>query len=124
MGCLSIICNVIWILSGGWVTALGFLGLGAICCITVVGIPLGVQAFKMAALTIAPFGKTVVYDDSTVSTLINVLWICIFGWWAAFCYVVAGAAYCVTIVGIPFGLQLFKMAKLALMPFAARVMPA
>ncbi len=57
MGCLSVVFNIIWILTGGWLTALAFFLAGVLCYITIIGIPLGRQAFKMAHLTLAPFGK-------------------------------------------------------------------
>lgn len=102
-------------------TALGFLLAGVVCCITIVGIPLGRQAFKMASLTLAPFGRTVSFGGGAPSFVANVFWVLLFGWWAALIYFLGGALYCITIVGIPFGLQLFKMAKLVLCPFGATV---
>lgn len=121
MGCLNVAFNIIWILTGGWLTALSFLLVGVFCYITIIGIPLGKQAFKMASLTLAPFGKTIVYGGGAPSVVANVFWVILFGWWAALCYLLEGVAFCITIVGIPFGLQLFKMAKLALCPFGATV---
>ena len=121
MGYFGVLFNIIWIITGGLMTALGFLLVGVICCITIVGIPLGRQAFKMAALTLAPFGRTVTYGGGAPSLVANVFWVLLFGWWAALIYFLEGATYCITIVGIPFGLQLFKMAKLMLCPFGATV---
>lgn len=121
MGCLSVLFNLIWILTGGWMTALAFLIAGVVFCVTIVGIPLGRQAFKMASLTLAPFGKTVTYGGGAPSLVANVFWVVLVGLWTAIGYAVEGAIFCVTIVGIPFGLQLFKMAKLALCPFGAEV---
>ena len=121
MGCLGVFFNLVWIVTGGWATALGFLLVGVLCCVTVVGIPLGRQAFKMASLTLAPFGREIVYGGGAPSLAANVVWVVLGGWWAALAYLLGGALYCVTIVGIPFGLQLFKMAKLVLCPFGARV---
>lgn len=121
MGCMSVLFNIIWICTGGISTALGFLVMGLICCITVVGIPLGSQAFKMAKLTLTPFGRVVSYGGGAPSMVANAFWVLLFGWWAALIYALGGVLYCITIVGIPFGLQLFKMAKLALWPFGATV---
>lgn len=121
MGCLGTIFNIIWILTGGWVSALAFLLAGVVCHLTIVGIPLGRQAFKMAALTLAPFGKTIEYGGGAPSLLANVVWVVLVGLWTAIGYAIEGALFCLTIVGIPFGLQLFKMAKLALCPFGAVV---
>ena len=121
MGCLGVLFNIIWICTGGIVTAAGFFLTGVFFYLTIVGIPLGRQAFKMASLTLAPFGRTIVYGGGAPSLVANVFWLIFGGWWSALAYLLEGAAFCVTIVGIPFGLQLFKMAKLALLPFGARV---
>lgn len=121
MGCLGLLFNIIWICTGGLFTAIGFFAIGVICYVTIIGIPLGRQAFKMASLTLAPFGRTIVYGGGAPSLVANVLWLILGGWWSALCYLLEGCAFCVTIVGIPFGLQLFKMAKLALLPFGAQV---
>lgn len=121
-GCLTLALNLIWLFTGGWSTALGWLIAGGILCITIVGIPLGLQAFKMAALTLMPFGKTIVYGGGAPSLIANCVWILLAGLWMALAYLVAGALYCITVVGIPWGLQLFKMAKLSLAPFGSQVM--
>ena len=84
------------------------------------GIPVGLQCFKMAKLAFFPFGKEVVYGGG-FSFLVNLLWIVLFGWEMALGYVALGLVWCATIVGVPVGLQCFKMAKLALMPFGAEV---
>ena len=113
--------NIIWIIFGGLITALFWVLWGVIFHITIIGIPLGRQAFKMANLTLAPFGKTIIYGGGAPSLLANIIWVVLIGIWEAIAYVIAGAVFCVTIIGIPFGLQLFKLAKLSLMPFGARV---
>ena len=91
-------------------------------CITIVGIPLGIQAFKMAGLTLTPFGKTVEYGGGVGSVLINIIWFVLAGLWMAIGYVGAGLLNCITIIGIPFGIQSFKMAKLALWPFGSQIL--
>ena len=113
--------NIVWILTGGLITALGWVIAGVIFYISIVGIPLGRQAFKMAKLTLAPFGLEVRYGGGAPSVIANVFWVLLIGLWEAIAYLVIGALLCVTIVGVPFGLQLFKMAKLSLMPFGASV---
>lgn len=80
MGCLSVLFNLIWILTGGWVTALGFLIVGVLCYVTIIGIPIGRQAFKMASLTLAPFGKEIVYGGGAPSVAANVVWLILGGW--------------------------------------------
>lgn len=118
---MQTIGNIIWIVLGGIWTALGWLLAGVVFYITIIGIPLGRQAFKMAALTLAPFGKEIVYGGGAPSAVANVFWVVLIGLWEAIAYVVTGAIFCITVVGIPFGLQLFKMAKLSLLPFGAEV---
>ena len=118
------IFNIIWILLGGIWTALGWFIAGVVFYITIIGIPLGRQAFQMASLTLAPFGKEIVYGGGAPSALANIVWVVLIGIWEAIAYCITGALFCVTIVGIPFGLQLFKMAKLSLLPFGAQVVNA
>ena len=113
--------NIIWIVFGGIISAALWAFAGIVFYITIVGIPLGRQAFKMAELTLAPFGKTIVYGGGAPSVLANIVWVVVIGFWQALIYVVAGGIFCITVVGIPFGVQLFKMAKLSLLPFGARV---
>ena len=94
---------------------------GLLWCITIVGIPIGLQCFKFASLAFFPFGKEVRYGGGTVSLLLNLIWILVSGIPLAVAAAVNGIGLCCTIIGIPFGLQCFKMAKLALMPFGAEI---
>lgn len=119
---MRILGNIIWVLFGGLVMALGWFLAGIVCCITIIGIPLGLQAFKMAQLVFWPFGKMVDYSSmGTGSVILNILWILIFGWGLAAGSAILGLVYCITIIGIPFGLQWLKFAKLALFPFGAQI---
>lgn len=121
---MKTIGNIIWILFGGIWTALAWAIAGIVFYITIIGIPLGRQAFKMAALTLAPFGKTINYGGGAPSMIANIFWVFLAGLWLAIAYVILGVAYCITIIGAPFGMQLFKMAVLSLMPFGAEVVDA
>ena len=118
MSCLG---NLIWIIRGGIWQALAWFVMGLVWCVTVIGIPIGLQCFKFASLALAPFGKEVIYGGGAPSLLANILWILISGIPLAVCAAVNGLLLCCTIIGIPFGLQCFKIAKLALMPFGAKV---
>ena len=118
---MRLLGNILWILLGGLFIAIGWALVGLVLCITIIGIPLGLQCFKMATLTLTPFGKTVDYGGGIGSTLVNIVWVILIGWWMALGYVAAGLVNCITIIGIPFGLQSFKMAKLALWPFGAEI---
>ncbi len=117
----SFLGNLLWFLLIGFWSGLGWMLAGLLWCITIVGIPVGRQCFKLAKLTFFPFGKRVVYGDSTFSFLVNVIWLLVNGWELAVFYFVWGVILCITVVGIPAGRQCFKLAKLALMPFGARV---
>jgi len=118
MGCLG---NIIWFLCGGFVSGLSWLFAGLLCCITVVGVPLGLQCFKFAGLAFFPFGKEISYGGGTVSLLANIVWLIFLGIPMAIENALLGVILCITIIGIPFGLQFFKIAKLSLMPFGAEV---
>ena len=118
MGCLG---NILWFICGGFVSGLTWLLAGCLWCITVIGIPIGMQCFKFAGLSFFPFGKEVEYGGSFGSLLVNIIWILVTGIPLALEHAVFGILLCITILGIPFGLQHFKLAKLALMPFGASV---
>ena len=118
MGCLG---NILWFIFGGAITGLSWCLAGCLWCITIIGIPVGVQCFKIASLSFFPFGKDVEYGGDSMSVILNVLWIVFSGFWLAVEHVIFGAALCVTIIGIPFGIQHFKLAKLSLMPFGAKI---
>ncbi|MGM9680891.1 MAG: YccF domain-containing protein [Eubacteriales bacterium] len=113
--------NLLWLIFGGFLLAVLWFIAGILCCITVVGIPAGVQCMKFAGFVLWPFGRTVIYGGRTGSLLLNILWILIFGWELAAASFLIGIALCVTIVGIPFGIQFLKFAKLAIMPFGAGI---
>ena len=119
---MRIILNLLWLVFGGLISALGWVLTGCLWCITLVGIPVGLQCFKFASISLDPFGKEIVYDDdSAVSFLLNILWIVFGGIEMAAMNAIIGLVLCITIIGIPWGKQYFKIAKLSLMPFGARV---
>lgn len=113
--------NLIWFLFGGLISGLSWGLVGCLWCITIVGIPIGLQCFKFAALAFLPFGKEVSYGGGVGSLLLNVIWLLVSGIPLALEHISFGILFCITVVGIPFGLQHFKIAKLALMPFGAHV---
>lgn len=116
---MRLLGNIVWLILGGIEIAAGWAIIGLILCCTIIGIPLGVQAFKMAKLTLTPFGLHVVYGGGAGSFILNLIWVVLVGIWMAIGYVIAGILNCITIVGVPFGIQSFKMAQLALWPFGA-----
>ncbi len=118
---MRLVANLLWILLGGLLSALGWIVAGLLWCITVVGIPIGVQCFKLSSISFNPFGKEVRYEGGAVSFIVNVLWFLISGWELALVNAIAGCLFSITIIGIPWGKQYFKIAKLALAPFGALV---
>ncbi len=118
---MKTIANIFWIIFGGLELAIFWAAAGILLCLTIVGIPFGIQCFKFANLMLFPFGREVVYSTKTVSILLNILWIVIFGANLALWSLIIGALWCLTIVGIPVGLQVIKFAKLSLMPFGAKI---
>lgn len=117
---MKLIGNIIWFLFGGLETAIVLFLYGLLCCVTIIGIPVGLQLFKMAKLMLAPFGK-VVSGNFGAHPILNVIWFLFGGLWSAISFFFLGLGYCITIIGIPFGLQWFKMAKLILFPFGAKI---
>lgn len=118
MGCLG---NLIWFFCGGLLQGLLWTFAGLLWCITIIGIPIGRQCFKFASVAFFPFGKEVQYGGGTISLLANIVWLIVSGIPLAIGAAVNGLLLCITIIGIPFGLQCFKIAKLALMPFGATI---
>ncbi len=121
MSCLG---NLIWLLCGGLLSGISWILSGCLWCLTIVGIPVGMQCFKLAGLCFCPFGKEVVSGGGAVSLLLNILWMLLSGIPLALEHLLCGFLLCITVVGIPFGLQHFKLAKLALMPFGAQIVSA
>ena len=118
---MNILGNIIWFIFGGFFSGLSWCLSGIIWCITIVGIPYGKQCFKFASLAFTPFGKDIEYGGGIPSLFANVIWIIFFGIPMAVENLLFGCIWCITIVGIPFGLQFFKIAKLALAQFGAIV---
>jgi uncharacterized membrane protein YccF (DUF307 family) len=126
-GPIKVIGNILWLVLAGVWMAIGYLVAGVVQCITIIGIPFGVQSFKLAGFALWPFGRTVVQRtdrDQTLSCLGNVIWLLLSGWWLAVGHVVTGLLLCITIIGIPFGIASFKLAGLALVPFGKLVVRA
>jgi uncharacterized membrane protein YccF (DUF307 family) len=116
--------NILWLILGGIVIVLEYLISSILLMITIIGIPFALQTLKLAGLAIWPFGKEIIYSEKTpgcLSIFMNVLWLLIGGLWIAFTHAVLGLILFITIIGIPFGQQHFKMAALALSPFGANI---
>ena len=123
---MKFIGNILWLILGGLLVAAVYFIVGLLFCITIIGIPFGVQLWKFGVFALWPFGTEVVDGSSSAGCLsigMNILWI-LLGWWEiAAMHLFFGLLCCVTIVGIPFGLQHFKMAWLSLLPFGKTFAP-
>ncbi len=116
--------NIAWLILGGLLIALIYYLVGLVMCITIIGIPFGVQLFKLGTYSLSPFGHELVYkpqEPGCLSVMMNIIWI-LLGWWEiAFIHLVCGLIFCITIIGIPFGLQHFKMALNSILPFGKEI---
>lgn len=121
---MNFLGNLIWLIFGGFFAALGYFFGGIVLCITIVGIPFGLQCFKLAGLVLWPFGKKVVSDSSQsgcLSVFANIIWIIFGGIETALTHIIMGALLYISIIGIPWGRQHFKLLEISLMPFGKRV---
>ena len=116
--------NLIWLILGGLLVALMYFVSGLLICITIIGIPFGIQLCKLGSYALWPFGHELVdrpNEPGCVSIVMNLLWI-LLGWWEiALVHLVCGLIFCITIVGIPFGIQHFKMALNSIFPFGKEI---
>jgi uncharacterized membrane protein YccF (DUF307 family) len=126
-GALKVIGNILWFFLAGLWMAIAYVVAGIIMCITIIGIPFGIQSFKLAGYALWPFGRMVLQRtdrDPALSCLGNVLWFVLAGLWLAIGHLITGVLLCITIIGIPFGIASFKLAGLALVPFGKTVVKA
>ena len=130
---MSTIGNIIWILLGGIWMSLGWAIAGVVMYLTVIGIPWGRSCFVIAQFTLLPFGHEAVprelvtgRDDvgtGDAGLIGNIVWLLLAGWWLALGHVATGIGLCLTIIGIPFGIQHFKLAGMSLMPIGKTIVP-
>ncbi len=117
---MNLIGNLIWFILGGFIAALLWFIAGLIACLTIIGIPLGLQFFKFAKLILFPFGKDV-RSNFSKHPIANVFWAIFVGWEMALSYLVFALILAITVIGIPFAIQWVKLTQLALFPFGARI---
>jgi uncharacterized membrane protein YccF (DUF307 family) len=119
------ILNIIWlVLSGLWL-CLAYFAAGLLLCVTIIGIPFGIAAFRIGVYALWPFGYTTVErrDAGAPSLVGNVLWLILAGWWLALAHIATGVALCLTIIGIPFGIANFKLIPVSLVPLGREIVP-
>ncbi len=117
---MRLIGNIVWFVFGGFLAALLWLLLGFLLSITIIGIPFGLQCFKFSRLVLFPFGQEVI-SDFAEHPIMNLLWLIFVGWEMAIGYLGIALFFTLTIIGIPFAIQWFKLSVLALFPFGAKI---
>jgi len=122
---MNFLGNLIWLLFGGLATAIGYFLGGVAMMVTIVGIPFGFQLIKIGSLCLWPFGRTFQVDRGNVPGclfgILNIIWLLIAGLWIALLHILFGFLLCITIIGIPWGMQHFKLAGFALVPFGRSI---
>ncbi len=117
---MSLLGNIIWLIFGGFFAAVGYILGGLALCLTIIGIPFGVQSIKVGVASLAPFGKELVADPDSgdlLHIIFNILWLLLFGWEIALIHLTSALVLAITIIGIPFALQHLKLIPLSLFPF-------
>lgn len=121
---MSLIGNIIWLIFGGFIAGVGYIIGGLLLCLTIIGIPFGIKAVEFGFMAMLPFGKDVVNvssGDGCLSVAFNIIWLLLFGWGIALAHAVFGVILGVTIIGLPFAVQHFKLIPVALLPFTYKL---
>lgn len=121
---MNLVMNILWLLLGGIFTAVEYVVCSLGMMITIIGIPFGLQTLKLSLLALCPFGKEVRTESQSggcLSLIMNILWILLGGIWISLSHLAFGIVLCITVIGIPFGMQHFKLAALALTPFGKQI---
>jgi len=121
---MNLLLNILWLLLGGIFTCIEYIIASLLMMITIIGIPFGIQTFKLAGLALLPFGKeiqTTPQSGGCLNLLMNIIWLILGGFWICISHLIFGLVLCITIIGIPFGRQHFKLAGLALAPFGKTI---
>lgn len=121
---MKILGNIIWLIFGGLETAFAYFAASLVMAVTIIGIPFAVQTFKIGVMTLWPFGSKVVPEPKSIgfiSLIMNIIWVIIGGFWIFLMHVAFGLLFYITIIGIPFGNQHFKLARISLFPFGKRI---
>jgi uncharacterized membrane protein YccF (DUF307 family) len=123
---MSVLGNILWLIFGGLISGLGYILGGLLMCLTIVGIPFGIQSMKLGVATFAPFGKRIVEApgaNGTLEIILNVIWLIFFGWEIALAHLASAGICAITIIGIPFALQHVKLIPIALLPLGRSLQP-
>ena len=123
---MKILGNLIWLLFGGFAIAMEYFASSIVLFATIIGIPFGIQTLKIGVFALWPFGSHTVRTEMAggcLSTIMNLIWVIFFGLWIAITHIAFGLLLSITIIGIPWGKQHFKLAGIALTPFGRSVEP-
>jgi len=126
---MSLLLNILWLIFGGLLIAVEYVVVGFVLCLTIIGIPFGVQCFKIAGLALSPFGKEIGRPKqesvlgALTGSLFNIVWFFVAGLWIFLSHIALAVALMLTIIGIPFAFQHLKLAVLALLPFGREIRP-
>ena len=121
---MHLLGNIIWVVFGGFLICLEYIAGGIALCATIIGIPFGIQSFKLAILALWPFGQRIECAGSApgcLSTVMNIIWFFVGGVWIALTHLLLGLLFAITIIGLPFAKQHFKLMALALAPFGRQI---
>ena len=121
---MEFLLNLIWLVFGGFIVVIAYLLGGILLCITIVGIPFGIQCFKLAGLALAPFGREIREKEppsGALAVIMNIIWIILPGLELAIFHLVMALLFALTIVGLPLAAQHLKMTRLAILPFGFEV---
>lgn len=120
---MRLLLNVLWLVFGGFVLAIGYAVAGVLLAITIIGIPFSIASFRMASFALWPFGRQLIDDPGAGvgAGIGNVLWVVLAGWWLALGHVLTGVGQCLTIVAIPLGVANFKLVPVSLLPLGKRI---
>ena len=121
---MSLIGNIIWLILGGFIAGVGYIIGGLLLCLTIIGIPFGIKAIEFGFTAMMPFGKDVVNTssgDGCLPMVFNIIWLIAFGWEIALVHLFFGLLLGVTIIGLPFAIQHFKLIPVALLPFTYKL---
>jgi uncharacterized membrane protein YccF (DUF307 family) len=121
---MNLLLNIIWLLFGGFIVVIAYILGAVLLCITIIGIPFGIQCFKLAGLAVAPFGREVREKEppsGALAVIMNIIWILLPGLELAVFHLCMALLYAITIIGLPLATQHLKMTRLALIPFGFEV---
>jgi uncharacterized membrane protein YccF (DUF307 family) len=124
---MSVLLNILWFILGGFLISLAYILGGILLCLTIIGIPFGIQCFKLSILGIAPFGQEIRETEppgGCIAVVMNVIWIILPGLELALIHLFLAAFFAITIIGLPFAAQHLKLTRLAILPFGFRVVEA